>query len=101
MPAKIIPIVAKPAFGAPCNGCGYCCQTVACDLSIEYLGSAVAPCIALEAEDGRFYCGLVRNPGKYLKLPDDGWRWDAAREHLSSQFAYALRLGAGCDADTP
>lgn len=96
---NVIPIIAKPAFGAPCNGCGHCCKTEACNLSVKYLHSTAAPCIALEQEDGRYYCGLVRNPGKHLGLPDDGWRHAATREMLSPSFAYALRLGAGCDAE--
>lgn len=95
----VIPI--KPAFGAPCNGCGYCCQTEACELSRKFLDSDKAPCIALEQDGGRYYCGLVRDPGRYLGLPDEGWRHAAAREVLSHEFAFALRLGAGCDSESP
>jgi hypothetical protein len=89
-------MVGKPKFGSPCNGCGYCCQQQACKLSRDFLKSDVAPCIALELEDGRYYCGLVRHPGKHLGLPHD---W--ADAELGVSFAHVLRLGAGCDADDP
>lgn len=84
----------KPAIGQPCNGCGHCCKTEACLLSRDFLHSAVAPCIALEQEDGRYWCGLVRTPSKYLGLPQD---W--ADPQLSCTIAYTLGLGMGCDAD--
>lgn len=80
----------------PCNGCGHCCKEEACDLSRKYLKSTVAPCIALELQDGRYWCGLVRNPAKYLGLAE--WANDVALQELSPTFAYMLRLGAGCDA---
>lgn len=80
----------------PCNGCGDCCKEEACLLSLKYLHSGVAPCIALEHQDGRYWCGLVRNPAKYLKLPE--WANEVALAELSPIVAYALRLGAGCDA---
>ena len=81
----------KPTEGAPCNGCGYCCQNVACELSVEFLKSSIAPCIALEW-DGRLYrCGLVVHPSKYLKVPISG---DA---FLGSEIAITLGIGSGCD----
>lgn len=93
--------IPKPAFGSPCNGCGYCCQQEACKLSVGYLKSTVAPCIALEIEDGRHWCGLVRNPAKYLPVGEEPWKEDVLRIHLSPVFAGMLRLGSGCDADDP
>lgn len=92
----ISPSPKRPAYMAACNGCGDCCKQEACELSVKYLNSTVAPCIALEHEDGRYWCGLVRNPAKYLGLQE--WAQDYAVIHLSPHFAYALRLGAGCDA---
>jgi hypothetical protein len=87
----------RPGFGQPCNGCGHCCREEACDLSVQYLKSTVAPCIALEFDDGRYWCGLIRHPAKYLGLKE--WANEFALAELSPKFAYMLRLGAGCDAD--
>lgn len=84
----------KPPEGAPCNGCGMCCQEQACDLSREYLKSTVAPCIALEFDGSRYVCGLVCHPGRYLGTPDFG------DEYISPLFAEALGIGKGCDSDT-
>lgn len=89
-------VLDRPGFGAPCNGCGQCCKEQACDLSIDFLKSKVAPCVALEHEDGRYWCGLVRNPAKYLGLQEWAQKW--ATIELSPKFAGMLRLGAGCDA---
>lgn len=85
-----------PGYEKPCNGCGHCCKEEACDLSVKYLKSTVAPCVALEHQDGRYWCGLVRNPAKYLGLQE--WANEVALRELSPYFSYALRLGAGCDA---
>ena len=79
-----------------CNGCGQCCQEEACSLSREYLKSDVAPCVALEFDEGRYWCGLVRNPAKHLGLKE--WAEDFSLVELSPKFAYMLRLGQGCDA---
>jgi len=86
----------RPAFGAPCNGCGECCKEEACNLSRDFLKSTVAPCVALEFEDGRYWCGLVRNPAKHLGLQQ--WAQEFSLIELSPKFAFMLRLGEGCDA---
>jgi hypothetical protein len=85
----------KPPHGAPCNGCGLCCAAEPCALAGEYLGQAPdeGPCRALEFDDGRFWCGLVQRPGYYLGLQD----W--ADPQFAVLFAFALRLGLGCDAE--
>ena len=92
LPTHIIP---KPAFGAPCNGCGWCCWATACAIAIQHFAGARAdePCPALEFEDGRSRCGLVRRPGHYLGLPH-AW----ADEHLGATVAELLGVGRGCDA---
>ena len=89
-------VLDRPGYMKPCNGCGQCCKDEACSLSVKYLHSEVAPCIALEHQDGRYWCGLVRDPAKYLGLKE--WAQEWAVIELSPHFAYALRLGAGCDA---
>lgn len=87
----------KPKLGEPCNGCGHCCKTEACKLSVDFLKSTVTPCIALEHAYGRYWCGLVKNPSKHLGLQD--WAQEFADIELAPKFAFVLRLGLGCDAD--
>lgn len=94
------PVIAKPAHGAPCNGCGYCCTAQPCALAVDFLGCTEGPCIALEAEAGRTFCGLVRRPVHYL-LNRNPALPAAQSAPLSVSFAFLLRLGAGCDADDP
>jgi hypothetical protein len=68
---------------------------------MDYLNSSQAPCIALEFDEGRYFCGLVKNPAKYLipQKSDDDHVADEARRLLSPGFAAILYLGAGCDSD--
>ncbi|MCJ2132717.1 hypothetical protein MKK69_01310 [Methylobacterium sp. J-026] len=85
----------KPAKGAACNGCGYCCAEEPCHLAVEYIGAGTeGPCPALEFEENRAWCGLVRHASRYMDLPND-WA-DAV---LGEMFAAALGAGRGCDAD--
>ena len=92
LPVRIIP---KPAFGEPCNGCGWCCHMTACALAIDWLPDAHEgqPCPALEFRDGRSGCGLILRPSHYLGLRFNG---DA---HLAPMIAEALGAGRGCDAE--
>jgi len=101
-------IHAKPKYGQPCNGCGYCCTTEPCALASDYLDCQTGPCVALEYEDGKSNCGLVRNPLGYLyRKVHPGT--DASILHdpyviehgaaLSAQIAAALGVGRGCDSD--
>ena len=58
----VLPIMpAKPAFRAPCNGCGICCAKEICPAGVIAFPDAVAPCPALKiTEDrSRTYCKLV------------------------------------------
>ncbi|WP_311276785.1 hypothetical protein [Methylobacterium sp. WCS2018Hpa-22] len=49
----------------------------------------------MEYEDGRFVCGMIRHPSRYMPdLPND---W--ADGYLGSLFAQALGAGKGCDTD--
>jgi hypothetical protein len=99
--------VLKPAFGESCNGCGFCCETEPCALAKSILRCTSGPCVALEYEGGRTYCGLVRHPLHHLwnvAHPTNPMSWrDASGASddpaLSVQIASMLRLGAGCDAD--
>lgn len=84
----------KPPYGDPCNGCGMCCQEEACHLSVVYLGSSVAPCIALEWDGERYRCGLVLHSSKYLETPEFG------DEVIAPLLSELLGVGKGCCAET-
>jgi hypothetical protein len=99
MPSKpnfILMGLPKPAARAPCSGCGYCCTAQPCALANEYLNCHQGPCVALEWEGGRSFCGLVRSPGQYLVNKDIP---PALAGPLQAHLASALGLGVGCDAD--
>lgn len=84
----------KPRWGKPCNGCGFCCAAVRCPLAIELIGDGPAPCPAMEFEDGRFWCGLVRNASKHTEKVPPGT--DAVVGFLLKPL-----FGTGCDSDDP
>lgn len=57
----------KPLPGAPCNGCGVCCQVELCPLGILRYFRRAGPCPALHwvADVKHYRCGLLeksRNP---------------------------------------
>jgi len=58
MPTMLV-VLPKPKFTEPCNGCGFCCATELCELADHVFPGAVAPCPALEIEDGRTWCGMI------------------------------------------
>lgn len=74
----------------------------------EFLHCTTGPCVALETRGGRTGCGLVRNPLGYIfkaaqpdadvPLLEDAPESDAGNA-LSRDFAAALGIGQGCDAD--
>jgi len=69
----------KPAFGAPCNGCGVCCQAETCPIGRIRFLQIKGPCPALRWTD-RFECGL---------LLDAGW--------FKPLIARWISAGSGCD----
>ncbi|MFA7268092.1 MAG: hypothetical protein WC073_01985 [Sterolibacterium sp.] len=86
---------AKPAVGAPCNGCGVCCASEPCPLGMVVLCQFKGACRALlwQAERCRYVCGLVDRPADYLSwLPDklSGWAGRLAARRIAA--------GQGCDA---
>ncbi len=89
--AMNLPVLNKPTFGAPCNGCGYCCAVELCELAEEHFAGAVAPCPALEYRDGRFLCGLVLRPSHHLKMHFTG-----GDKILTPLFLQAIGAGQGC-----
>jgi len=69
-----------------------CCALQLCPLAVEFLASAEAPCPAMEFADGRFWCGLVRYPSRYLGTP-------VFSNRLIRPMVFAeLSIGEGCDA---
>lgn len=108
MSKQPLPQISKPKFGEACNGCGYCCNSEPCALAREFLHCTTGPCLALETVDGRFICGLVRNPLGYVYMVNHPGEHNAAMEaapdldeghKLSVKIASTLGLGKGCDAD--
>lgn len=87
----------KPKFGTACNGCGLCCLIEPCSLAIEFVTSdTTGPCPALEKEDDRFWCGLLRRPHHYIEeLKEKPWVDGPIQEILLASGAF----GAGCDSD--
>lgn len=100
----------KPLLGKPCNGCGYCCTVQPCALAIEHLQCTIGPCVALEVEGGRTFCGLVRHPLAHLfkathpeapiNVADEPTH-SVASQSLSAKFAQALGVDKGCDCEDP
>lgn len=86
-----MPELAKPKFREQCNGCGLCCRLEICETGAELLPGAVAPCPALEWEDGRTWCGLVRHPSRHLSLNFSG-----ADQMVGPLFLQAIAGGQGC-----
>jgi hypothetical protein len=63
--------IDKPAYGEPCNRCGWCCFDSICDLGQHILKrkERPGPCPALVwHDDGTASCGLVLFPGKYAPM---------------------------------
>jgi hypothetical protein len=87
---------AKPAVGAPCNGCGVCCALSPCPLSRLLLGhrSGACPALTWRAGDERYVCGLVMAPGAHLlRLP-------RLLHPLAARLARRwIAAGSGCDCD--
>ena len=99
-----LPILTKPRKYSLCNGCGVCCQLVRCYFSVELIGPGPGPCPALEFEDGRAWCGLLRDPLRWVGLDQlegwpTGWNRQAIAGELQSRLAYGLAIGSGCDAE--
>ena len=55
---------AKPAVGAPCNGCGVCCLAEPCPLGALLTGRRTGACGVLRwsTADGAYRCGALSDP---------------------------------------
>ena len=75
-----------PDFGAPCNGCGYCCREEVCKLGLAAFGEHTpAPCPALVEHDGRTWCAVIEEA-------------DKVNVAFGSHLKLVLGIGLGCDA---
>jgi hypothetical protein len=86
-----------PGHSNPCNGCGICCIAEQCPVSVKQFGVAQV-CPALQFEDGRFWCGLMKDP---LTLGAD---MDGLLEGFDNEvvaLAYRQWIGGdkGCDSE--
>jgi hypothetical protein len=99
MSAIQLSYITKPIRGEPCNGCGLCCSLEVCGIGIKVLGlGTTAPCPALEYDNGRTFCGLIRNPAKWSERGDST---DPLFGHFSNMVSNALGIGKGCCSDDP
>lgn len=80
----------KPKFRETCNGCGLCCAAQLCDLAEMAFPGASAPCPALEWEDGRAWCGMIRHPSRHLSL-----NYSGADPMMGQLFAQGIALNQG------
>lgn len=83
----------KPAFGAPCNGCGVCCLAEPCPLGMLLSRRRRGACVALRwsVPAGRYECGaLVRLP--FMRR----WvaRWIAAGQGCDASLEVEARAGS-------
>jgi hypothetical protein len=87
---------AKPATGAPCNGCGLCCAWQPCPLGVLVSGRRHGACEALRWDSAsRIYrCAMVDAPQQvWPALP----RWlQPVLQGLARRW---IASGAGCDCD--
>jgi hypothetical protein len=87
----------KPAYGAPCNGCGVCCRAAVCAFGMPVLrpgrSDNAGPCPALEQEGGRAVCGLVRSPQRYAPPASA----NVSSALLSRAAARIIDSRLGCD----
>jgi len=84
---------AKPAPGAPCNGCGVCCAAAPCPAALLIFRSRRGPCPALEWQPApaHYRCGLLTSPSRHLR-----WLPSTLTRRLFTRW---IAAGHGCDSD--
>jgi hypothetical protein len=89
---------AKPALGAPCNGCGVCCLAEPCPVGMVLSRRRQGACVALRWHDAgqRYQCGALVGATERLALArpwQRPWRWIVWR-----WMRRMIAAGQGCDA---
>jgi Fe-S-cluster-containing hydrogenase component 2 len=86
----------KPAWGAPCNGCGLCCAAEPCPLGMLVSRRRRGRCAALLWSDAqqRHLCGMVTEPHRHW--PAARWLPAAGLRRLARRWIAAQQ---GCDSD--
>lgn len=82
--------LTKPKYTESCNGCGLCCAAELCDVAEYFFEGSPAPCPALEFEDGRTWCGLVRHPSRHLAMHFN------ADTVITPMILKLIPIGQGC-----
>lgn len=97
---------AKPAPGAPCNGCGVCCLLEPCPLGMILSRRRHGACVAVHWDDEalQYRCGALMAPVKVLQqiLPARLRRWAPwLSPGLAPGLAWLAKrwiaVGQGCD----
>jgi hypothetical protein len=85
---------AKPAWAAPCNGCGVCCAYAPCPVGVLVSKRRTGACAALQWVDGesRYRCGVLIDPARYTGLRAH-WA-QALTRRLAGRM---ISAGSGCD----
>ncbi|MBB1072918.1 hypothetical protein HUU62_00610 [Rhodoferax sp. 4810] len=95
---------AKPAVGAPCNGCGVCCLLEPCPLGVVLSGARHGRCHALrwQADALIYRCGAITETREVLAQRLPAWLHWALPLLTSALAVFAMRwvaAGKGCDCD--
>ena len=90
---------AKPALGAPCNGCGLCCLAEPCPMGMLVSRRRTGACSALRWDDAgaHYRCGVLEDAKALAAAPG---RWQRWRGRLWLRLSKRwIAAGVGCDAD--
>jgi len=86
----------KPVVGQTCNGCGVCCAAAPCPVSLALLKQTQQACLALQwnADQNRYFCGMVISPAHYLR-----WLPASLNPIASRIFKRWIAADQACDSD--